>query len=171
MALSDEAFDELMNAAVAELKVKQERLTRQYGIDPALRPEYGEETQTLRLFDAANRPVAEADVIDIGAYNAQARAWLWSWANLQVSPAARAKSETLKTLADTTGAPVFTAGRAMRLPDEAMAWRLTAMAAQHLGAIGVHRLAMPDGSQMNFLAVMAVRDLRRPGGYGWSTRG
>ncbi len=170
MALSDEAFDELMNAAVAEITVKQERLARQYGFDQALGPAYSDETQTLHLFDAADRPIAEADVVEIAYYNAQARAWLWSWAKPDVAAGARARSETLKALTEATGAPVFSAARAVRLPDEAMAWRLAAMAAQHLQAMGVHRLAMPDGSQMAFLAIMSVRDLRGANGYGWSSR-
>jgi len=170
MAQGQDPFDAFLDKAVAELQAKQPELVKASGFGDAVGETYSDESGRLHLLDAAGRVFLEADVVEIAAYNAEARAWLWSWAKGDVAPAARARSAVLKDLATTTGVEAFAAERALRLPDEAMAWRLVAAAVQRLGAVGTYRLATPDGKQMAFLAVMSVRDLRGAGGYGWSSR-
>jgi hypothetical protein len=166
MALSHEEFDALMDEAVIAFKTKQEHLTKTHGFGDAAMAAFTERTQTLHLLDAADRPFLEADAIEIGTYNTQAKGWLWAWANKDIAAHGRARSEKLKGLADVTGFEIFESARAVRLPDEAMAWRLAAMSVRHLEALGAYRLPSPDGVFMGFVAVMSVRDLRAGGGFG-----
>lgn len=170
MALSHEQFDALMDEALIAFNAKQDHLDKTYGLSAASRWVFSDKTQKLHLMDAADQPYFEADAIEIGMFNTNASGWLWAWANPGVSPAARARSERLKELAEVTGYEVFETGRGMRLPDLAMAWRLTAMAVRHLDAMGAYRLPSADGVFMGFVAVMTARDLRGPGGFNSWTR-
>ncbi|MGA0600044.1 DUF6882 domain-containing protein [Caulobacter sp. KR2-114] len=168
MALSDEDFDALVNRAVDALKVKQAALARDHGLAVATAADYAPDAGRLVLADAAGRPLAETQVIEIGAYSARHGAWRWAWADPNLPPVARAKAEALKSLAQATGVETFADPRALRVADEAAAWRLVALAVNHLDALGAHRQAMPDGSQMAFFAIMSLRDARGAGGYGWT---
>jgi len=168
MPLSDDEFDALMNQALETLKTRQAALAQAHGLARATVADYAPGAGRMRLADDAGRPLAEASVVEIGAYSARHGAWRWGWADPELPPVARAKAEALKSLADATGVETFANPRALRVADEAAAWRLVALAVAHLDALGAHRQAMPDGSQMAYFAIMSLRDLRGPAGYGWT---
>lgn len=156
--MTDEEFDAFAQAASAELEAKQDALIKEYGIGSYPRWLFDQETEKLQFFDEKDRPVLEADVLQIGSYSPKSNSWMWGWANSTVLLGLRQKAERIKELEGLTGVGLFGAEHAFQVDDEAMAWDLTAFTVKHLGLIGCYRApsSSKDGPQ-TFLGIVRIK--------------
>jgi hypothetical protein len=154
--MTDEEFENFVQAAIADLSRKQERLSAEYNLGGCARWELDEQTETLAFFDAGGRKVVRADVIHIGSYASSSGTWKWTWSNDSVMPHVRRKSEPLKELAALTGFHLFAEPSAMSV-DENMAWELAAICARHLAALGVYRAPASSRPLASFLAITDIQ--------------
>jgi hypothetical protein len=153
--MTDKEFEDFVQAAIADLSRKQDRLAAEYNLGGCTRWELDEPTETLAFFDAAGRKVLRADVIHIGSYASNSGTWTWTWSNHGVLPHVRRKSEPLKELAALTGFHLFAEPAAMSL-DENIAWELAAICARHLAALGVYRAPASSRPLASFLAITDI---------------
>ncbi|MDF1800896.1 MAG: hypothetical protein P1V81_17125 [Planctomycetota bacterium] len=85
----------------------------------------------------------------IGSWSAEAGAYLWAWADEQLSDDLRAPSAAAKQLAKSSGSTAF--GLPTFPADQDSARAHSSLAAQQLGGFAIFRL--PKGSHFTFLAV------------------
>lgn len=154
--MTDEEFEVYLDSALAELSEKQDRLTTDYGIGKFARWHFDQSTEKLEFFDGRDRKVLEAAVVEIGSYSHKSDSWKWAWANESVLPSLRKKAEPLRELRALTGLPLFTIEPAFSLNRHEIAWKLVAMSAQHLDALGVYKAPSDNGNPVTFLAIMEI---------------
>jgi hypothetical protein len=154
--MTDEEFERFVQAAMAELSRKQDRLTAEFGLGGYARWDLDQKTETLAFFDEGGRKAVRADVINIGSYASNSGTWKWAWSNESVRPHARRKAEPLKQLAAMTGFHIFTEQAAISV-DENMAWELAAISARHLDALGVYRAPSSSRPLASFLAITDIQ--------------
>ncbi|QXI30725.1 DUF6882 domain-containing protein [Pseudomonas vanderleydeniana] len=155
--MSEQTFERLLETATAALMSKQEELHRLYALGDMARWSLDQETATTQFFDASDRMAVEAQILNIGSFSPRHSTWKWAWGNPSVPQALREKALPLKELQTITGFDLFASEEAIALEDESMAWELTALAVQHLGALGCYRApSTPDGPTV-FLAITGLK--------------
>jgi hypothetical protein len=154
--MTDEEFGAFLAEANSELAEKQVELSSKHGLGAFRRWWSDQETSLIRLFDAADRIVLEAEFVPIGTFSPLSDTWLWAWANVTTLPQQREKAEKLKELAGLTGFALFEDADTFKV-DEAMAWELAAVSVKHLGAKGCYRAPSSDRSNFSFLALMKLQ--------------
>ena len=153
MAMTDEELDAFISRCVENLQVKNEHLRTAYGLGTFKRWFFSQQTGLLQFSDERGHVKMEAVYTYIGSFSTKSNTWQWGWANVSILEPLREKSAKLKELSQITGAPVFeTPGFA---GDEAMAWELSAMAVEHLGALGCYRA--PSDHLYIFMAIVSLQ--------------
>ena len=158
--MTDDEFDQFLHSAVHELQDKQEELTTAHRLGSYERFWFDQEQASLDFSDAQGVTDVRANVVPIGTWSVNSNTWKWAWANESILATLREKSASLKALASKTGFALFE--QELIQADEAMAWELTAIAVQHLGALGAYRV---PGERSHLY--LAVSDLRHVGTDGW----
>lgn len=155
--MTDEEFETFLENANEELRKKQASLQEAYRLGEMTRWWFEQKTAKLQFFDQSDRLAVEADVIDVGSYSPKSSSWKWAWSNSSVLPDLRRKASPLKRLQDITGFDLFGNDAAFSIDGEPMAWELTAMAVQHLQALGCYRApsSLPDGPH-TYLAIISI---------------
>lgn len=154
--MNDIEFQDFLDSANAELRLKQEGLKNEFGLGSASRWHFDQATGNLQFFDENDQLALEADVISVGSYSPTSNSWKWAWSNDTVLPWLRQRAERLKELEDATGIELFGYENAFEVDDEAMAWELTAMSVKHLGAVGCYRAPSSTGGPTTFLAIVGI---------------
>ncbi len=157
MAMTDDEFQEFLDSANAELRLKQAELKDKFGLGSASRWQYEQSTGNLQFFDENDRLTVEADVVDLGSYSAKSNTWKWAWSNDTVLPWLRQRAEKLKELEVVTGIALFGFENAFDVDGEAMAWELAAMSVKHLDAVGCYRAPSSNGGPTTFLGIIALQ--------------
>jgi len=155
--VSEHTFERLLETAMAALMSKQEELQRLYTLGDMERWWLDQESATLKFFDAHDRLAVEAQILNIGSFSPKHSSWKWAWSNPTVPQALREQALPLKELQAITGYELFGNDEAVALEDESMAWELTAIAVQHLGALGCYRAPSPPDGPTVFLAITSLR--------------
>lgn len=157
--MNDDDFEIFLASATEELKSKQEILTQKYGFGSHKRWMFENNDQAkLQFFDAEDRLVIEADIIDIGSYSPSANTWKWAWAYESITPRLKEQSLRIKELEDFTNLIIFGEDKAVEA-DEYLAWELAAMAVKYLGALGCYRAFSSARNVSMFFAIMAVHKI------------
>jgi len=104
---------------------------------------------SLLRFHGGSAPDLEFPAQVVGSWSPEAAAYLWGWADEQLTEELRAPSAAAKQLATTTGAIAF--GLPSFAADKDGARAHSALAAEQLGAFAIFRL--PKGQHFTFLAV------------------
>ena len=157
--MNDDEFDSFLTSANAELKTKQELLTKTYGFGSHKRWMLeNDDKAKLQFFDANDTLVIEADIIDIGSYSPSAKTWKWAWAYETIKPSLKAQSLRIKELEDITDLIVFAEEKAFEA-DEYFAWELAAMSVKHLQALGCYRAYSSARNVNMFFAITKVNIL------------
>lgn len=155
--MSDEEFERFLRETMTSFLDKQAKLDTSYGVSAHSRWHYDQATEKLELFDAADRMVVEAKVIDLGSYSPRSVTWKWAWANEHVVEGLRTKAEPLKKLTDVTGLQLFSVDSAFKVDGEKMAWELAGICVHHLGAIGAYKASSADTPSHTFLAITSIK--------------
>jgi len=155
--MNDADFDVFLSAATEELKSKQETLTKTYGFGTHKRWMFeNDDKAKLQFFDADDKLVIEAGIIDIGSYSPSASTWKWAWAYESINPSLKEQSLRLKELEEITDLIIFGEDKAFEA-DEYLAWELAAMSVKHLGALGCYRAFSSARNVNMFFALMHIR--------------
>lgn len=155
--MTDNEFEQFLQTALSELWEKQDELESKQGFGSCARWFFDQQTETLEMFDANDRKVVEAEVIDIGSYANDSSTWKWAWSNDSLLPSLRKKAESLKVLSDLTGIELFSFENAFSVENEEMAWELVAMSVRHLGALGAYKAPSATRPLSTFLAIKSIR--------------
>lgn len=158
--MTDEEFEAFLNSALDELWEKQEKLETEHGFGSFSRWFFDQTTEQLELFDANDRKVVVAEVIDIGSYATNSSTWKWAWSNGSVLPNLRKKAEVLKQLGAITGIELFTSEAAVSIENEHMAWELAAMCVRQLNALGVYKAPSSSSPLCSFLVLTSINRLQ-----------
>jgi hypothetical protein len=155
--MTNSEFEDYLDNANDDLRRKQDALQTEYGMGSFSRWWFEQATAKLQFFDDKDHLSLEADIIDIGSYSSKSSTWKWAWSNETVLHALRVKSEKLKELEGVTGFDLFSTESAFEIDGEEMAWEFTALAVQHLGAIGAYRAPSSSGGSTSFFAITSIR--------------
>ncbi len=152
--MDEQTFDAYVEEAYAWLLDRQAELEERYHIGTGHYDDFWYEQHVGYLqFLIEDTVEIEFPIIFIGSWNNQRESYMWSWANEYTIQERRDEGLPLRELADITGKSIFTYESPFDC-DEQMAWQLAAMAARHLGAIGVYRA--PEGDALEiFLAILS----------------
>lgn len=154
--MNDAEFDVFLSTATEELKSKQEVLTNTYGFGSHKRWMFeNDEKAKLQFFNADDKLVIAADIIDIGSYSPSASTWKWAWAYDSIHPSLKEQSLRLKELEEITDLIIFGEDKAFEA-DEYLAWELAAMSVKHLGALGCYRAFSSARNVNMFFALMHI---------------
>ncbi len=157
--MNDDEFEIFLTAANDELKTKQELLTKTYGFGKHKRWMFeNDDKANLQFFNADDKLVITADIIDIGSYSPGANTWKWAWAYESIKPLLKEQSLRIKELEDITDLVVFGEDKAFEA-DEYFAWELAAMAVKHLGALGCYRAFSSARNVHMFFAIVTVHEI------------
>lgn len=157
IGMTNEQFQEFLQTALDDLRVKQEKLDAAYGITACVRWDLDEAAEKLKLVGRDGQLRVEADVVDVGSFAASSSSWMWGWANESYPASVREKAAVLKELAISTGFGLFASGSAIAVKDESMAWELAALSVRHLGALGVYKAPSPSRPTAAFFAILSAR--------------
>lgn len=154
--MKDADFEVFLTTATEELKSKQGLLTERYGFGSHKRWMFeNDDRAKLQFFNADDKLVIEADIIDIGSYSPSASTWKWAWAYESITPTSKQQSLRIKELEDITDLIIFGEEKAFEA-DEYLAWELAAMAVKHLQAMGCYRAFSSARNVNMFFAIVAV---------------
>ena len=154
--MNDDEFELFLTSSTEELKTKQEILTNSFGFGTHKRWMFeNDEKARLQFFNADDKCVIQAEIIDIGSFSPSANTWKWAWAYESIKPALKEKSIRIKELEDITDLIVFGEDKAFEA-DEYLAWELAAMSVKHLNALGCYRAFSSARNVNMFFAIMKV---------------
>lgn len=153
--MNDDEFALFLTSANEELKVKQEKLTQEFGFGTHKRWMFENDKAKLQFFNQDDKLVIVADIIDIGSYSPSASTWKWAWAYESINPILKADSLRIKELEDITDLIVFGEDKPFEA-DEYLAWELAAMSVKHLSALGCYRAFSSARNVNMFFAIMSV---------------
>ncbi len=155
--MSEEIFEVLLETSMKELINKQDELSSVYGLGDMARWWLDQESATVQFFDAYDRLVIEAEILNIGSFAPKSSSWRWAWGNSTVPPELRQKALLLKQLQGITGIDLFGDEQAFSIEGEEMAWELAAIAIHHLKALGCYRAPSSSDGPIIFLAITSVK--------------
>jgi hypothetical protein len=158
--MNDDEFEVFLTAATQELNTKQAQLTQDYGFGTHKRWMFETDKAKLQFFDANERLMIEADIIDLGSYSPSAKTWKWAWAYESITPLLKAQSLRIKELEDITDLIIFGEDKAFEA-DEYLAWELAAMSVKHLSALGCYRAFSSARNVNMFFAITAVHVINK----------
>lgn len=135
--MTDEEFDQYLDAAFDELDAKHEHLITEYGIGDHSDFVVDYAARSL-IFSEHGRPVVEARIIPLATHDPAQGSLVWFWSDPEVAEAIRTQAAAVKVMHTITAADVF-------ITDsldcgEPMLWELAALACKGLNAKGVHRI-------------------------------
>ncbi len=157
--MNDDEFEIFLTSANDELTTKQALLTKTYGLGKHKRWMFENDEQAkLQFFNADDRLVLTADIVDIGSYSPGANTWKWAWAYESIKPVLKEQSLRIKELEEITDLVVFGEEKAFEA-DEYFAWELAAMAVKHLNALGCYRAFSAARNVYMFFAIVAVHEI------------
>jgi hypothetical protein len=149
--MHDDEFDQFLEQANEELKVKQAALSEQYGLGHLERFFVDYVGCELTFFDE-DALRARATILPVATHVEAKGSLKWFWANEQLPEAVRAEAARVKGLYDLTGFEMF--AKPMIECDAAMAWEITAMACKMLGALGAYRV--PNGAIKGYVLITRI---------------
>ncbi|MFZ5986352.1 MAG: DUF6882 domain-containing protein [Bacillota bacterium] len=147
--MTDEQFDEFLDKCYGELEEKQEKMFSEYYIGVYEEYWFDQLTRTLQ-FKNNNKVEIEFYIVCIGTWAHQKNTWMWGWANNSFTEEIRREAERLKGLREITGYELFQ-NEGFDC-DETMAYELTAIAINHLNAMGMYKI--PGERSHLFVALM-----------------
>jgi hypothetical protein len=133
-------LDQYCAEAWAELKDRQDKLARDYGLADALWC-VNQDTGLIE-FECKDGAMVRAPVQIIGSLNPQTNVFAWGWRHPNVQARLRANAERTRWFGEKHGLHELTDPKVSA--SEADAWRLTAMAVKVNAAVGAYR-APTDG--------------------------
>lgn len=151
--MTDDEFDAFVAQSVENLQAKNDGLRSAHGLGTYKRWFYSQETGLLQFSDERGHVKIESEYTPIGSLSTKSNTWQWSWANVSVHEPLRQKSLKLQELSPLTGMDIFATPTIYA--DEELAWELSAMAVEHLGAMGCYRA--PSDHLYIFMAIENVR--------------
>ena len=79
----DDRYNTLLNDCLAELRVKNQHLSDQYGLGSHARWDVDQNIGVL-TFSSEGIPEVVCDVDFLGSFSNQTNTWLWGWANRSI---------------------------------------------------------------------------------------
>lgn len=153
--MTDEQFNEFIDACYEEVEIKQSDLKMNYGIGSYHEYWYDQISKTLQ-FKNNGKVELEFYVIFIGSWAHKKNTWMWCWANKSFTDECRKDAESLKNLKLKTSFDIFE--KEVFNCNEEMAYDLTAMGINHLNAIGMYRV--PRENNHLFIAIIEQKLFR-----------
>jgi hypothetical protein len=147
--MTDEQFDEFVDICYEELEIKQNNLSKVYGIGSYEEYWYDQIQRTLQ-FKNSGKMELEFYIIFIGSWAHKKNTWMWCWANKSFTEECRKDAAALKELKIKTGYDIF--DKEVFDCNEEMAYELTALGIKHLNARGMYRV--PGESNNLYIAIM-----------------
>jgi len=154
--LTEAEFRVFLEAAVEELRHKNNLLQEQHQIGSFARWWHEQGTAKLQFLDEAGLVRLEADTIHVGTYSPKSDTWRWAWGNDSVLPHLRMRALALRKLQAITGYDLFGNEHAFKIEEESMAWELAAISVKHLDALGCYRGPSSTGGPTTFLAIITI---------------
>jgi hypothetical protein len=136
--MTDDELAALFDTALEALREKQSALEGDTPFSSYGRFVVDLQEGVLTFFDK-EAPKVEARILPVGTHAPAQRSFKWSWANQGLPVAVREMASRLKQLQGLTGLDIFS--QEVVACDESRVLELVAMAAQHLSALGVYRMA------------------------------
>lgn len=135
--MTDEQFDVFLDKCYRELEEKQERMFSEFNIGVYEEYWFDQLTRTLQFINH-NKVEVEFYILCIGTWAHQKNTWMWGWANNSFTEEIRQEAERLKGLRKITDYELFE--KEGFDCDETMAYELTAIALNHLNAMGMYKI-------------------------------
>ena len=132
---SDEAFDQLKQASMEELRLKTQAHTV-WGIDKVDRWDIDQSVGQL-VFSNRDGTTAKCSAQIIGSYNSADRSWQWAWANPSVVDNLKTDSLKVKDYGEKNGFEKLTQAEWQGSEDDA--WAMAAIACKICGSQGIYR--------------------------------
>jgi hypothetical protein len=137
------AYVELLSPAHAYTTERQDTLRSTYGLASMPHAHLNEATGELVFSDGSNTPRVLANVQIVGSVDAEARTWLWSWANPDIDPKLYRDILDVRMLGGTRSIEQLTTP--FWEGDAVDGWEMTSIATYVLQAEGAYRAATPHG--------------------------
>ena len=153
--MTDEEFQNFLDACFRELETKQQKLIDEFDIGSFQKFEFDFEKAEIYFLNDGLVEV-QANIIPIGSFNSESSTWMWAWANEGFPQDLRTKAAQLRQLEEKTGFEIF--GNEMSEIDEDMTWEIAGMALSMLNLQGVYR--GPVNNTQYFYAIDNVHHVR-----------
>jgi hypothetical protein len=137
MAACDDCFDDFVHPLTHEARENNRRFREKYG--QYARWDWDDERSTLTFSDP-DKTSLEIDVSIVGT--TQGNSWEWSWANSNISPKCKVGIEEVRKFGESEGYDKLTSK--FLEADEYTGWKMTAVAAHLLNALGTYRFPTDD---------------------------
>jgi hypothetical protein len=134
------------------LQEKHKLLLDTYKIDTYDRWDWHQETGKL-LFSHEGKLRVEADISFSGTLSTKSNTWMWAWANESLTEIIKTKSEIIREIGFNSSFQKLVCG--IWPADEYDGWKMTAVLAKELQAIGAYRTTGDDG-----FTYMVITDIR-----------
>ncbi len=148
----DEAFDSLVNDAVAYYNERQTELRDRFRINDYERYDWNQDSGLL-VFSHQGLAKVVADVQFVGSVSTRTDTWLWSWANSSYLEPVRARIHEVRRYGEEHR--FLKLASAHWSATEEDGWEMTAVSAFLLGAPGGYR--SPDERGFTFMVLTDVR--------------
>ena len=149
----EDGYNKLLNACIAEVEEKNQKLADEFGLGSYERWDIDQEVGELTFSDGGV-PKLVCSVVMLGSFSKSSQTWMWGWANPSLLEPLTRETNALKQYGEDNGIEDFTIEKTPATEGEA--WALSALACRVLGGRGLYR-----GATGNGFVVMMIKELKR----------